>query len=88
VGVEQARAFQPDVVILDLAMPFMDGVQALPLILAAVPDTKVVVYSGSEGFDLRDSWIHQGAVAVVPKHKSIEVLIDTIDQLLGDRMPV
>jgi YesN/AraC family two-component response regulator len=45
-AVELAAAEQPDAVILDLAMPVMDGLQAIPLIKEASPDTKIVVLSG------------------------------------------
>ena len=44
-GVDVVRAERPDVVLLDLAMPVMDGVEALPLIRALVPDARIFVLS-------------------------------------------
>src|SRR5262249_9777886 len=44
-AVELSAAHRPDVVLLDLAMPEMDGLEALPLILAVSPESKVVVLS-------------------------------------------
>ena len=42
-AVERARALQPDVVLLDLVMPELDGLVALPRILEASPSSRVVV---------------------------------------------
>jgi len=47
-AVALARSCQPDVITLDLAMPSMDGREALPLLRAAVPGAIIVVLSGSE----------------------------------------
>lgn len=47
-AVEAARAFAPDVVLLDIAMPEMDGLEALPLILEASPNSQVIMFSGFE----------------------------------------
>jgi YesN/AraC family two-component response regulator len=45
-GVEVADAQQPDVVLLDIAMPVLDGLQALPLLRKKCPTALVVVLSG------------------------------------------
>jgi two-component system chemotaxis response regulator CheB len=44
-GVERVRTLKPDVVILDIEMPVLDGVSALPEILRAAPQARVVMAS-------------------------------------------
>ncbi len=44
-GIEQLVISNPDVVVLDLNMPEMDGLEALPLMKAMRPDTPVVMFS-------------------------------------------
>lgn len=45
IALDHARNLQPDVMILDIEMPNMDGITALPLILDASPHTKVIIAS-------------------------------------------
>jgi DNA-binding NarL/FixJ family response regulator len=47
-AVELARRLQPDVVLMDLAMPGLDGLAATRLISAEMPQVKVVVLTGSD----------------------------------------
>jgi len=46
VAVAMAREQQPDLVVLDLAMPRLDGLAALPLLREAAPGARVIVLSG------------------------------------------
>ena len=45
-GIAVTQKEQPDVVLLDLAMPLMDGLTALPEIQKVAPAAKVIVLSG------------------------------------------
>lgn len=44
-GVNRAPKFDPDIIILDIEMPELDGISALPLLLKAVPGVKVIMAS-------------------------------------------
>ena len=46
-GVEAARKYRPELVCLDVEMPRMSGLDALPLIMQASPKSKVVMITGS-----------------------------------------
>ncbi|MCL0066050.1 response regulator transcription factor [Dehalococcoidia bacterium] len=47
-AIEKAREVQPDVVIMDLSMPVMGGVEAIPLLLEVVPGANVLMLTISE----------------------------------------
>lgn len=81
-AVEAASELQPDLVMLDLAMPRMDGLEALPLIRAAVPDVRVIVLSGFNQGTLADKAIGAGADHYVVKGGSIRALLELIEALL------
>jgi len=50
-AVEKARALKPDVVVMDIEMPVMDGVQATRLIREQVPNARVLILTVSESDD-------------------------------------
>jgi two-component system, chemotaxis family, chemotaxis protein CheY len=69
-GIRLARQHQPDVVVLDYRMPNVDGLQALPLIREAAPDSQVIMLSADPEDDLREKALAAGALAFVPKGRS------------------
>jgi DNA-binding NarL/FixJ family response regulator len=66
-GVAAAKLTCPDVVVLDLDMPVMNGFDALPLVRAAVPGVKVVVYSHDVGYETTERLLDLGAHAWLRK---------------------
>lgn len=64
---EQAIEEKPDVVLLDLNMPVMDGYEALPLLKAKLPGAKVAVLTTSRSADTRERVRGLGADAFVTK---------------------
>ena len=66
-AVEVVAALQPDVVFLDLAMPVMDGLEALPLLRQRAPDSRVIVLSGFDEATIGGKALAAGAVKYVEK---------------------
>jgi PAS domain S-box-containing protein len=81
-AVDQARELQPNLVLLDMAMPRMDGLQALPLIRAAVPDVRVIVLSGFNQGTLEREALAAGADRYVVKGGSMQELLEVIEKVL------
>lgn len=66
-AVDRAREHQPDLIVLDVAMPVMDGLEALPLIRATSPRSRVVMLSGFTAESMERGSLDQGADAYLEK---------------------
>ena len=78
-GVAAVTALQPDVVLLDIAMPVMDGLQALPLIREACPSTIVVMLSGfGDASGMPQKALSMGAHGYIHKDGRIQALPEQI----------
>ncbi len=82
VAVEMASQQQPDLVMLDLAMPRMDGLQALPLIREAVEGVRVIVLSGFDQGMMARKATAAGADGYLEKGIPMEQLAKTLEGVL------
>jgi YesN/AraC family two-component response regulator len=69
---------QPHVVLLDLAMPVMDGLQAIPEIHRLSPETHIVVLSGFEEAHMGSRALSLKAAAYIEKGHAHSVVADTL----------
>jgi signal transduction histidine kinase len=82
-GIEIVRVWQPDLVLLDLAMPVMDGLEALPGIRDACPHAEVVVLSGFEADRMAGQALERGAAGYLQKGTSPDDIVRALDDILG-----
>lgn len=85
-GIEALRAvgaFRPDLVVLDISMPGMDGMEALSAILARYPDLPVVLHTAYSSY--RDNFMSWSAHAYVVKSADRSDLFATVRRLLRSR---
>ncbi len=75
-------ARRPDLILLDVNMGGMDGLDALPLLLRAVPGVPVVIMTGQQSIDVAVRAFKLGAVDFVAKPFEDRKLQTTIDALL------
>ncbi|MET0840165.1 MAG: ATP-binding protein [Marmoricola sp.] len=74
-GVECARTHDPDVVILDIAMPVMDGLEALPLVRRSCPEAVVVMLSGFGASEMTSRALANGADGYLQKGQPLGSLL-------------
>jgi NarL family two-component system response regulator LiaR len=77
-AVDEAARLQPDVVLLDLIMPKLDGVAALPLLLRASPRSRVVILTSDQDDDRIIDAIRAGAVSYLLKTAGVEEVVGAV----------
>ncbi len=66
-GVSLADSLRPDLILMDINMPGIDGLEATRRITQAHPGMKVVVFSTYEANEYESRALDAGAIAFVPK---------------------
>ena len=82
---EAAQRLQPDVIVLDVNLPIVNGLDACRQITREHPAMKVIVFTAMGDPDVRQQSIEAGAAAFVPKLASVDGLLSTIRRLCADR---
>jgi len=83
-GLGMARQFKPDVIIADLNMPVLDGIEMMKVLKAdpATSHIPVIVFTGTYGGQQQKA-AEAGAIAVLSKPISRQDLINVIDSVLS-----
>lgn len=79
------RQLHPDVILMDVKMPVMDGTEATRQILAEMPDMKILALSIYANDEFMAGMLHAGALGYILKGCDSEELSATIRKVAGSR---
>ncbi len=82
-AVELALSLRPDVVVMDIAMPLLNGLEATRQILAAAPNIKVLILSAHSDDAYIDRVVAVGAVGFLVKQTSAQILAKAIHDVMA-----
>ena len=83
-GVELAEELQPEIILMDVKMPLMNGIEAARIIKERCLNSKIIMFSAYDDEGLVDTAIQSGAVGYLSKDDPIEDLLKAIMDV-GDR---
>jgi CheY-like chemotaxis protein len=84
-AVDSLPSSRPDVVLLDLSMPVMDGLEALPLIRRDAPQAVVVMLSGYPSAKFEETARDAGADGYLEKKDLVSELLPRLREILESR---
>jgi DNA-binding NarL/FixJ family response regulator len=84
-AIEKLLSLQPDLVVMDISMPIMNGIEAAKQIRRLAPSTKIVILSMHDSPQIEEQAKHAGADAFLVKSGAVESLVATINILLREK---
>lgn len=82
-AIAQARDLKPDVIIMDITMPEMSGIEATREITKQKLPTAVLIFTMHESRNLADTVREAGARGFVLKSRAARDLLDALERLMG-----
>ena len=73
---------QPDIILLDMGMPFLNGIEAAKVIRQRCPKSRILFFTQNNDPDLRNEAMGIGAVGYVLKTNAANELLDAISNAL------
>ena len=82
-AVRTVQSIKPDVIILDVIMPRMDGIEACREVMDMLPDTRVLMLTASNEEESLVQSIAAGATGYLQKYSGMEQLLATVRDVAG-----
>jgi NarL family two-component system response regulator LiaR len=86
-AVAEAARLQPDVILLDLAMPTRTGIESLPELRRVAPGAQIIVFSGFSMASVAEEAVDLGAVLYLTKGADPDAINDAIEQAAAQPAP-
>ncbi len=85
---EKARALKPDVILMDVRMPVLDGIAATRLLKAELPDIRVVMLTMSGNDENLFEAIRSGACGYILKSEDTDSFFEILSKLMRGEVPL
>ena len=77
-GIAQCEQYQPDIALMDVVMPVMDGIEATQVLHERLPEIKILVLSSFQDHESVYAMLRNGAVGYITKDSLAQDLAETI----------
>ena len=85
-AVQKAQELQPDLIVLDIGLPTINGIEAAKRMRTAAPDSKILFFSENRSAEIAEEAFRTGAAGYVVKSTAAQELLPALDAVLqGDR---
>ena len=81
---EQAQSLRPDLVLTDLSMPRMTGIEAATQLRKCVPQVRILIFTEMSGQHLREKCLQVGADGFLEKSRMPERLMEEVRRLFPE----
>lgn len=81
-GIEKAKTLRPDLIVMDVSMPVMNGLEAARVIHDTMPTILVILCSLHTDEVLRSEARHAGVRAIISKAQNMQTLVCKASELL------
>jgi DNA-binding NarL/FixJ family response regulator len=82
-AIEMARQLHPDLIVTDLSMPVMNGLEEARVLKGLMPAVPVIIYTAHSGRCIEREARSAGASAVISKSEAVTTLIEAARNLVG-----
>jgi len=84
-AVQKAKELKPDLILLDIGLPSLDGMKAANCIRQAAPEARIIFVSNNSDTELRQAAVRSNAKGYVLKTNAAKELLPVIDAAMSDR---
>jgi DNA-binding NarL/FixJ family response regulator len=86
-GIEQAKLLHPDIVLLDLSMPVMNGLDAARELKHLMPHVHLVMFTSFYGTEVQRAAVEAGIAVIASKSRGLQSLAVAMDGFLSSSKP-
>jgi CheY-like chemotaxis protein len=86
-AIDKAQKLDPDLIVIDLSMPVMNGIDATRILTRLMPTVPIVMYTTFADSHIKNIALDAGVRDLIDKSESASALIKTIERLVAAELP-